>query len=375
MRIIHVVPHIDQEASGPSYSVPRLCTSLAARGHDVELSCLAARGTIPGVRLDVHAQWPILRRFAISPEFVHALQHKVAEMDIVHNHSLWSMANVAAGWVVPGQRAKLVTSPRGTLAKWALERRRNVKGALWPLQRRALVRASLLHATSTMEYADIRACGIAAPVAIIPNGIDVPVSLMRVRADAPRTVLYLGRLHPVKGIDQLLRGWGVIEDRHVNWRLVVVGRGEPAHERQTRDLAEALELRRVEFVGPLYGAEKSSAYFGADLYVLPSHSENFGMTVAEALAHGCPVLVSRGTPWAGVEEEGCGWWVDHNVADIADALDRAMSLPRAALLEMGAKGHEWMRREFGWSAVAARMETSYAWVLGHADRPSWVCIE
>ena len=106
MKLVHVVPHIDQEAAGPSHSVPRLCESLASRGHEVELSCLAARGDIPGVRLDLHPSWPILGRFAVSSSHAGALRDKARQVDIIHNHSLWSMVNVAAGLVVPGKRAK-----------------------------------------------------------------------------------------------------------------------------------------------------------------------------------------------------------------------------------------------------------------------------
>src|ERR1019366_5999627 len=124
MRLVHVVPHISDEATGPSYSVPRLCASLAALGHEVELSCLAAQHPIPGVRLDIHRQWPVFSRFAVSPSHTLALRRKAGQVDIVHNHSLWSMVNVAAGCVVPGRQAKLVTSPRGTLSAWALGRSR-----------------------------------------------------------------------------------------------------------------------------------------------------------------------------------------------------------------------------------------------------------
>lgn len=206
MKLVHVVPHIDQEAAGPSYSVPRLCESLAARGHDVDLSCLAARGDIPGVRLDLHPQWPVLDRFAISHSHATALFRKAGQVDIVHNHSLWSMVNVAAGWVVPGQKAKLVTSPRGTLSPWALSRTKLLKHVLWPLQKRALTRADLLHATSEVEYQEIRAQGFTAPVVIIPNGIDLPVMPSSKPAQLQRTLLFLSRIHPTKCVDRLVAG-------------------------------------------------------------------------------------------------------------------------------------------------------------------------
>lgn len=370
MRIVHVVPHVDDEAAGPSYSVPRLCESLAALGHDVELSCLAARGEIPGVRVDVHPQWPILDRFAISFDHVRALRAKAMRVDIVHNHSLWSMVNVGAGWVVPGSRAKLVASPRGTLSPWALARRRDVKRLLWPLQRRVIARADLLHATSEDEYAEIRARGFAAPVVVIPNGIDLP-DLPPDRAGKPeRTLLFLGRLHPKKGIDRLMQAWQRLQDDHPDWRLSVVGRGEPAHERAVRELVRTLALRRVEFAGPLYGDAKSHAFFDADLFVLPTHSENFGVAVAEALAHGCPAVVSRGAPWSGLAEEGCGWWVRHDVPALAEALGEAMSSPHATLAGMGARGRRWMERDYAWTAVASRMEAAYRWILTGGEPPS-----
>ncbi|MBA2238084.1 MAG: glycosyltransferase [Lysobacter sp.] len=372
---LHVVPHIDDEASGPSYSVPRLCQSLAASGHRIALMCLAAPASLQGVTLEVHPQWRAMSRFAVSPALARALGSRAREVDVVHNHSLWSMANVSAGWVVPGARAKLVTSPRGTLSTWALGNSRQVKRLLWPLQRRALTRADMLHATSPGELQEIRALGLSAPVAVIPNGVDLPAwNRPARREEETRTLLFLSRIHPKKGIDMLLRAWQVLQDAHPRWRLVIAGRGEPQHVQQVESLAQSLQLRRVAFPGPVYGAEKSGMYFGADLFVLPTHSENFGMVVAEALAHGCPAIVSRGAPWAELEPEGCGWWVEPEEAAIAATLDRAMRLSDREREAMGLRGREWMDRDFSWTAVAARMAGSYAWLLGRGDMPEWVSV-
>lgn len=374
MKLVHVVPHIDQEAAGPSYSVPRLCQSLAACGHTVELTCLAARGAIDGVALDLHPQWPVLGRFAISSSLANALRRKARVVDVVHNHSLWSMVNVAAGWVVPGSHAKLVTSPRGTLSAYALGRSRGVKALLWPLQRRALARADMLHATSEVELVEIRAQGFTAPVVVLPNGIDLPdlSQAGATRQGESRTLLYLGRIHPIKGLDRLLQAWAQVQAQHPQWRLVVAGRGEPAHVQEVNAMAETLAVQRVEFAGPLYGAAKTQAYLDADLFVLPTHSENFGMVVAEALAHGCPSVVSQGAPWSGLQTEGCGWWVSNSVASLVQTLDMAMQLPPDELQSMGLRGRAWMERDFGWSAIGQKMDSAYRWLASGGPLPAWV---
>ena len=371
LRCVHVVPHINDEASGPSYSVPRLCRSLVADGQRVGLMCLAAGADIPGVELERYWQWPVLKRFALSPAFARGLRRRTQEVDIVHNHSLWSMVNVIAGWIVPGSHARLVTSPRGTLSAWALGNSRWVKRALWPLQRRALARADLLHATSEGEHDEIRALGFAAPILVLPNGVDVPAQREKIGNDQ-RTLLFLSRIHPKKGIDALLHAWQELQQRHPQWRLVIAGRGDVQHVREIQSLASTLQLQRVSFPGPLYGDAKAQAYRDADLFVLPTHSENFGMVVAEALAHGCPAVVSRGAPWSGLDTHACGWWIDNDVTSLVAALDAALILPDTQLQAMGARGREWMLRDYSWDAIGKRMGEAYRWLLHGGVQPAQV---
>ncbi len=380
MNVCHVIPHIDQEASGPSYCVPRLCQSVAACGTEVELACLAARGEIPDVKLTLYSQWSFPARFAVSISMAVSLARKAWLVDVVHNHSLWSMVNVAAGWVVPGRRAKLVASPHGTLSAWALNRNSTLKRMMWPLQRRVLSRADLLHATSEEELKEIREQGITAPVAVIPNGIDLPVvPAGGVRDDTNiRTLLYLSRIHPIKGLDRLLHAWVQLQSSHPKWRLVIAGKGEATHVEEVRVLADKLGVKRVEFPGPIYGEAKAQAYFAADLFVLPTYSENFGMVVAEALAHSCPAVVSRGAPWSGLVAEGCGWWVDNSVEKLTAALDAAMLLPDDQLATMGLRGRAWMERDFGWMAIGQKMDAAYRWLLAGksaSTKPEWIFVD
>lgn len=377
MKIIHVVPHIGAEAAGPSYSVPRLCQSIAAKGNEVVLSYLGDERAIPGVRNEVYPSWPILRGFAVSHQHAIALRKDARRVDIVHNHSLWSMVNVAAGWVVPGQHAKLVTSPRGTLSEWAMGHSRRRKQLVWPLQQRALLRADLLHATCEDEYADIRRLGLRAPVAIVPNGIDLPDLVPRsvLGGEGQRTLLFLSRVHPKKGIELLLDAWAVLESRHPQWRLRIVGPGDPDYLAALHAQAMRNGLRRVAFEGPLYGDDKAAAYRNADLFVLPTHSENFGMVVAEALAQECPAIVSYGAPWSGLDSEGCGWWVPNDVDSLCATLGAAMAQSPEALHTMGARGRQWMQRDFDWAAIAQQMVQAYHWLLEGGNPPGCIRLE
>lgn len=375
MKIAHIVPHIDDEATGPAYVVPRLCQSITASGASVELICLAANGEIPGVTVSVHRQWPVLRRFAVSSSLARTISRRSADADIIHNHSLWSMANVAAGLLVRERGAKLVTSPHGTLSSWALNHRRYLKRGLWPLQRKALTNATLIHATSEIERDEIRALGLEAPIVLLPNGIDLPKLEVSPRNSDRRSLLFLSRIHPKKGIDRLLYAWRQLESCHPDWELSIVGRGEAAHVAEVTDLMTSLNLGRVRFPGPLYGAAKARAYSDAELFVLPTHSENFGMVVAEALAHGCPAVVTRGAPWAGLETERCGWWIDHDIDSLTEVLHQAMGSESEQLAEMGNRGRAWMERDFGWNTIGQKMSAVYRWALEGGQPPAWVQVD
>lgn len=357
------MPRVDREASGPSYSVTRLCESLAFRGHTVDLLCIAARHNIPNVTIETHSEWPILKRFEVSTSLTKSIMRRANAVDIVHNHSLWSMINVAAGLIVPGKRAKLVCSPRGTLSPWAMSRAKHLKRLLKPFQWNLLKHADLLHATSIAEYHDIRAHGFKAPVAIIPNGIDLPDLSNRDTKEKPSQLIYVGRLHPTKCIDRILQAWQILEPQFHQWELTIIGSGDPSYEQYLKNMVADYNLYKVRFTGPLYGVEKSDAYRKAGVLILPSHTENFGMVVAEALAHECPVIASKGTPWSGLVSNDCGWWVDHDVDTLIETMAIAMSTSTDRLHEMGAHGRDWMRRDFSWESVAGNMEKAYEWVL------------
>lgn len=296
---------------------------------------------------------------------------------IIHTHGMWRLAHCVPAWVVNGQPGKLVFSPRGSLSPWALSVSKWKKSiAWWGLgQRLTLKRAACFHATAESEYEDIRRLGFRQPVAIIPNGIEIPAPPPPggLRRGDRRTLLFMSRVNPKKGIDTLLNAWGPLAARYPAWDLAIVGPSDPpGYLEEMQALAARLGLARVRFPGPLYGAAKSESLWNADLFVLPTHSENFGLVVGEALAHSRPVITTREAPWAGLETERCGWWIEDSLAALSAALDEAMSLDSADLQAMGARGRAWMERDFGWDGIAQKMSDVYLWLLGRGAQPGCV---
>jgi glycosyltransferase involved in cell wall biosynthesis len=208
-------------------------------------------------------------------------------------------------------------------------------------------------------------------VAIIPNGVDIP-SLMPTLRDDSRTLLYLGRIHPIKGLDMLLPAWRVVQDRFPDWRLRIVGPGNGGYLAEVKRLASELRLERVEFAGPLHGDAKWQAYRQADLFVLPTYSENFGMSVAEALAAGTPAIVTKGAPWAGLENQRAGWWIDIGLDPLVACMEDALARSSSDLVAMGQCGREWMAAEYSWARVGQQMKDTYRWLLEGAHKPEWV---
>ncbi|WP_126455631.1 glycosyltransferase [Sulfuriflexus mobilis] len=378
MRVIHVVPAITEEAAGPSYSVPRLCESLIGTGMDVQLAALDW-AAIP-VRLPYLKTFPLgfgPRRLGVSPKMRRWLKQEVSSgrVEIIHNHSLWMMPNVYPGYAVRDSRCRLVVSPRGTLSAWALGLNALQKKIFWHvLQAPALRAAACFHATSESEYEDIRRCGFRQPVCILSNGIDVP-PLEQTPNSGRRQLLFLGRIHPIKGIDNLLRAWQVVEHRFPDWELHIAGPDNRGHLAAMQALAKQLRLECVVFRGPLFGEKKLRAYRAASLFVLPTHSENFGMSVAEALAAGTPAIVTKGAPWDGLDKQDAGWWIDIGVDPLVACLGDALATPPTLLAEMGRAGREWMLRDYSWERIAAQLSVVYCWLLEGGETPPCVRLD
>ncbi len=372
MRIVHTVPHVCKEASGPSYSVSRLCEELGAKHHRVRLLTIdqRARRDARTYRHEVFDSTPLLSKLGISANLERSLHGQARHADVIHNHGLWMMPNVYSGAAAKRSGTPLIVSPRGTFSPVALARSKRIKKTFWWLKQRAAVeQAKVLHATCEQEYHDIRAFGLKQPVAIIPNGVDVPDLAPVASGARQKTLLFLGRIHPIKGLEELLDAWDALADEHRDWKLVIAGSDPVAHEAELRRKTEALKLPRVSFTGPLYRDAKHRAYQAADLYVLPSKTENFGHTVAEALARAVPVVTTTGTPWGPVVGHNCGWCVEPTASGLIRGLRNALNASDEERSAMGANGRAWMQDDFSWAAVADQMAHIYSWAAGRSAAP------
>ncbi|MDF1593768.1 MAG: glycosyltransferase [Desulfobacterales bacterium] len=375
MRVIQIVPAITNEASGPSYTVVRLCENLIANGLGVTLAALdwAPMASAPSFLQTFPLGWGP-RRLGRSPamqSWLH-VQGKSNSVDLIHDNSLWMMPNVYPGQVARRYDIPLVVTPHGTLSEWAMQSGSSFKRLFWPLlQRPALAATTCFNATAVSEYEDIRRMGFRQPVAVIPNGIDIPPLLPKAEKDH-RTLLFLGRIHPIKGLDILFHAWRAVQDRFSEWRLRIVGPDNGGYLGKIKGLACAMHLERIEFSGALFGELKWQAYRDADLFVLPTHSENFGISVAEALVSGTPAIVSKGAPWAGLNSRQSGWWIDIGINPLVACLEQALSESPAALTARGSRGRDWMQTEYSWAHVGWQMAATYRWILNGGNKPEWI---
>jgi glycosyltransferase involved in cell wall biosynthesis len=250
-----------------------------------------------------------------------------------------------------------------------------LKKIFWNIyQKSAISDAACFHATSENEYEDIRRLGFKQPISIIPCGVNVD-SVVQTKIDKRKRLFFLGRIHPVKGVDILLKAWSCVQNRFPDWDLYLAGPDNDGYLAEMQLLSKKLNLQRIYFCGPMYGEEKLEGYRNASIYVLPTHSENFGITVAEALAAGVPAIVSKGAPWHEIVAKDAGWWVDVGVEPLVACLLQALSTSEQRLQEMGKAGHDWMLRDFSWKSVSEKFLDTYRWVICGGVPPHHVILK
>jgi glycosyltransferase involved in cell wall biosynthesis len=380
MRILHVVPSYFPAVryGGPIFAVHGLCQALAARGHAVEVfttnvdgpgTCAVPIGipvTLDGVRIR-YFHCPLLRRLYLAPALGRALEREIDTFDAVHLHSVFLWPTWAAACAARKAGAPYVLAPRGMLIKDLIARRSRMAKSMWIrlVERSNVEHAAAIHLTSQLEAAELERFGWLLPrLAVIANGIDDPLpsageiasDVQAIAAEQP-LVLFLGRLSWKKGLDRLLSAFA----RTRASKLAIVGPDDEGLAPQLARLADGLRIAgRVRILPRIVvGREKEHLFAAAQLFVLPSYSENFGNTVLEAMRRRVPVLV---TPEVGaaaiVRESGGGVVIAGDPEPLGAAICRLTSDPGLAR-SMGEAGQRHAITHYTWSSIAARMQDLY----------------
>lgn len=320
------------------------------------------------------------RSFGFAPRLHPALDE--AQLDVLHTHGLWMYPSVAAVRWRTRWRRPLVVSPHGMLDPWAVHNagwKKRMASHLF--ERHHLGGAACLHALNEAEYRAIRSFGLRNPVAIIPNGIELPGEMRKpVTSDRDRVLLFLGRLHPKKGLANLLRAWARAQNSAsrdgYRWRLVIAGWDQAGHESELRRLSDELALgATVSFSGPQFGERKVAAFTHADAFVLPSLSEGLPIAVLEAWSYALPVLM---TPECNLQEgfaSGAAISLGRDVESIEAQLLALQSLSDQLRRDMGLRGRRLVEAHFNWPEIAESMSRVYRWLTAGGERPPQVRVD
>jgi len=381
LRILHVVPSYipAYRYGGPIYSVHGLCKALVDLNHDVHVFTTNINGLnnsdvpldtpvdIDGVKVWYFSS-PFLRRFYWSPSMSKALKERIQNYNLVHLHSIFLWPTWAASRASMACNIPYVLAPRGMLVKDLIKRKsRLMKSAcIKTFERHNLEQAATIHVTSTAEERECLRFGFKLPIiSVVPNGIDStefsnnsvePSDCIRPLLDKQPMILFLSRISWKKGLDRLIPALAHVPDAH----LIIAGNDEENYTPHLTNLANKHGVKqRVTFSGPVRNGDKNALLKAAKVLTLPSYSENFGNVVLEAMAVGCPVVV---TPQVGLADAvtkcGAGLVVEGKPENIARAIQQILvdSKTRA---EMGKNGRKTVKERYTWNSIATQMEQVY----------------
>lgn len=386
MKVIHVMLSLNPKYGGPTYSVPIQCRGVAKEGVDVTLYTYSesrpweAALLNDGVKIKEYDKPTSFfrKKFHLA---LKELLKKDDNADIYHYHGIWLPCNHWCAVAARQKGKKYVVNPRGDLEiyrinynKW----KKLKKKIIWHLYaKRDTQNASCIIATSQQECDAIRQLGITAPIAIIPNGIEMtnfPNEVIHTHRDK-KVVLFLSRVNPIKGLELLIDAWSKLPDNlRANWQLHIAGNSDPKdYVHKLEGLISQLGLvDNVKLLGPITGDNKMRKYMNSDLFILPTFNENFGNVIAEAMMCECPAITTKNAPWQVLNDDKCGWWIDLSVDNIVTTLIEAMSLTDEQRIELGKKSRQCIINHFSSESVAKQTKKVYEWILGQGDKPEFV---
>lgn len=379
MKICIFTATIDKKGGGPSRSVPILAKGLAHVGVDVTLMAGESDD------MNTHAVEGQNVKLITFPRDIKEtdLEQMLVDgrYDLIHAQGIWiplyhKMCKIARKHNIP-----YMMTPRGALEPWCYYdkeflKRIKKKVAMAVYQHNDIQKAACVLATADMEANNLRNLKFTNPIAVIPNGIEIdeyPCRPKESLAQCKKQVIFLSRVVSKKGVDILIDAWIKVHQSYPDWSVIIVGNGDKEYiDSLNEQIARNGLSDCINILPPAFGKEKYKLYAESSLFVLPTHSENFGMVIAEALACGVPVITTKGTPWGILEETNSGWWIELSQKNLEDALLKTLSLPIEELFEMGQRGSEMVRKNFYYVEVAKKLAKTYEWIVDKTEKPLYV---
>ncbi len=375
MRVGFLVGSVSRQAGGLFQSVRGLAKAVASTNAEVRVFGIHDEQSVVDLQewrpLSVQTFQPRLRAWGYSNQLVPAMLN--ADLDILSVHGLWKYCSVASQRWHRQTGRPYVVHPHGMLESWA------VRNAMWKkriaallYENRHLRRAACLRALTEAEAQSIRSYGLSNPICVIPNGIDLPDlrgSNAKSQSANPKTLLYLGRLHPKKNISNLIRAWNETFNSQRGsgdrWVLAIAGWDQGGYEAHLRQLTTDLGLlTSVIFLGPQFGADKSECYRACDAFILPSLSEGLPMAVLEAWAYAKPVLMTPECNLPEGFEANAALRIGTTMEEIADGLKILREMSDNDRSQIGNYGRALVETKFSWPQIGEQMRRVYEWMLG-----------
>jgi len=372
IKVLHVISSIDLSKGGTSYTV---LEHLNHQSSDISNE-LVYLETSSFDNID-KGLIKYINRARLKDFFNKNFHRNLNNFDIIYFHGLWEFKLILYGLFALISNSKVIISPHGMLEPWSLAQNRFFKFIVLNLVQRFLLnRSNYVVVTSSMEYSSIRKVGVDSLSAILPNSINVDNYKLKdwTKVGTKRKIIFLSRIHVKKGLEVLFDSLAKLDVSLIdNLEVDIVGDGEVDYIDKLKNQLKSLSLEdKVRFTGPKYGYEKNEAICSAELFVLPSYSENFGNVVIESLACGVPVLTTIYTPWEILNIECCGWVIDNNELTFSNTLKNILELKNSELAIMGSKGRLLVEDKYSKIVSNSNYLKFYKWIKYGGEQPSFI---
>ena len=293
--------------------------------------------------------------------------------DIIEVQGLWNSASIFSYIYHKITSTPYIITPRGMLEPWALKKSFFKKLLFHTIFGQFFFKnSSCIKATSFLEAKNIRNLFKKVKIVIIPNAVEIPKLKMTFKNKKKKfKLLFFGRYDEKKGISELLNAWFYLQKKHTNWELIFYGY-DNKYKKQMQNLSNSLGLKRVQWNIFANAKDRKKIYTSSDLFVLPTHSENFGLVIAESLVHGLPVITTQNTPWLDINKKKCGWCIKLTIKKLVETMDHAMKLSAKERFLMGQRGRRWIVNDFNSEVLAAKTQRVYEWILKKKPKPKGI---